>query len=90
MLNLNGIFIVRINTIWMSRDETVDERFDSIFLLFTSRMMFLRSILRVHERQQQHVLVHPDAELDAQLTLLRIHHRLRHLLRHAHRPLPTA
>lgn len=46
--------------------------------LHPARTPFLRSgaLLRLHQRQQQHVLVHEDHQRDPQLPLLRIRHRL--------------
>lgn len=39
-----------------------------------------RAVLLLHERQQQHVLVHTHDQCDAQFSLLRVHHGTRDVL----------
>ena len=46
-------------------------------------------VLFLSERQQQHVLVFTDDQRDAQLPVLRVHHRIHQLLRPQHRPIPS-
>jgi hypothetical protein len=47
-------------------------------------------LLLLHERQQQHLLLRADHQLNAQLPLLRVHHGPGHLLQPADRPVRVA